>query len=151
MSLFGLTTLIFSFLALNNALMTCDDGFTPLYKRTIAGWNVICCSEGILPNGNGCIGDKGYAGNCASLLNLATDFFCDCGNECTGKVHTNNIGVVVCEGVCTCPPTSDCNNTFPPVNHGAQQPFVPSSASSSVLPGSLFVLFVVSFFFFNNQ
>jgi hypothetical protein len=150
------TTVLCCFIALavlvppSHATMTCQDGYKPAYRNTLGGWNVICCAIGVARDGKSCSPESGgdYAGNCASLLNLPSPFNCNCGSLCSGKVYINGSQKVGCEGSCTCPLNSECNNTLPPVSSSSISTGVPSSSSSSSLPqiigGSLFVVFSVT-------
>lgn len=133
-------------ISFSHAGMTCEPGYKSLYVKTLGGYNVLCCAEGI--SGQHCSPSSkyDYAGGCASMFQLMPEngFTCNCGNECSGKVIINNLREIVCEGSCTCSNNFGCNETLPPSQRRisqtiVHQPTTPTSSSSN-LQISLLVL-----------
>lgn len=116
----------------SDASMTCEDGYDPIYFSAIPGWQVLCCWSGV-KNGK-CFPESpyDYYASCQAMFSLTNGYQCNCGSLCSGVATRGQNGNHYCEGSCTCPLVSGCNNTLPPSNTTKQVVEEEPSSNSAV-------------------
>lgn len=131
-TLLPFVALLFSSL---DASMTCMDGYDPVYMSAIPGYQVLCCWSGVSNGKCHPSSPNDYYASCQAMFNLANGYQCNCGSLCSGEATRGFGGVISCEGTCSCPPISGCNNTMPISKAAPQEPTdSPTSGTTSMKP-----------------
>lgn len=140
-----------------NANMTCQSGWMPVYPMSAGNYQVLCCRSGVAKGEDrwgeplrkcSPVSPYDYYANCQEMFHLSDDE-CNCGSLCSGAAIWEVFSGARCEGECSCPSISGCNETRPPTTPTRapdRTQSIPSSSSSRHFVTPLLVGILISAF-----